>query len=116
MKTQQALNYERIASAICFIRENYREQPGLEQIAEHIHVSSFHFQRLFHEWAGITPKQFLQYLNIGYAKKILKETHATLFDTSSRSRVNPILIIRKGRSFFCFVLILCQNFSLYCIS
>lgn len=82
MKTQQALNYERIAAAICFIRENYREQPALDRIAEHIHVSPFHFQRLFHEWAGITPKQFLQYLSIGYAKKILKETHATLFDTA----------------------------------
>ena len=102
MKTQQALNYERIASAICFIRENYREQPGLEQIAEHIHVSSFHFQRLVHEWAGITPKQFLQYLNIGYAKKILKETHATLFDTacelglSGTSRLYDLFINIEG--------------------
>lgn len=102
MKTQQALNYERIAAAICFIRENYREQPALDRIAEHIHVSPFHFQRLFHEWAGITPKQFLQYLNIGYAKKILKETHATLFDTacelglSGTSRLYDLFINIEG--------------------
>lgn len=102
MKTQEALNYERIAAAICFIRENYREQPALDRIAEHIHVSPFHFQRLFHEWAGITPKQFLQYLNIGYAKKILKETHATLFDTacelglSGTSRLYDLFINIEG--------------------
>lgn len=102
MKTQEALNYERIAAAICFIRENYREQPTLDRIAEHIHVSPFHFQRLFHEWAGITPKQFLQYLNIGYAKKILKETHATLFDTacelglSGTSRLYDLFINIEG--------------------
>lgn len=102
MKTQEALNYERITAAICFIRENYREQPALDRIAEHIHVSPFHFQRLFHEWAGITPKQFLQYLNIGYAKKILKETHATLFDTacelglSGTSRLYDLFINIEG--------------------
>lgn len=82
MKSQQELNYNRIADAICFIKKNYRTQPKLEEIAEHINMSPFHFQRMFSEWAGITPKRFLQYLNIEYAKKILKETHATLFDTA----------------------------------
>ena len=82
MKSQQELNYNRIADAIRFIKKNYRTQPKLEEIAEHINMSPFHFQRMFSEWAGTTPKRFLQYLNIEYAKKILKETHATLFDTA----------------------------------
>lgn len=82
MKSQQELNYNRIADAIRFIKKNYRTQPKLEEIAEHINMSLFHFQRMFSEWAGTTPKRFLQYLNIEYAKKILKETHATLFDTA----------------------------------
>jgi len=82
MRSQQELNYNRIADAIRFIKKNYRTQPKLEEIAEHINMSPFHFQRMFSEWAGTTPKRFLQYLNIEYAKKILKETHATLFDTA----------------------------------
>ena len=80
--TGQQLNYERIASAIRFIKENRREQPKLEEVAEHVHMSPYHFQRTFQEWAGTSPKHFLQYLNVEYAKLILQETHASLFDTA----------------------------------
>lgn len=82
MKRQQELNYERIAAAIRFIKENRQEQPRLETIAGHVNMSPAHFQRMFQEWAGISPKGFLQYLNIEYAKRILKQTHASLFDTA----------------------------------
>ena len=82
MKQQQELNYERIASAIRFIKENRQEQPRLETIAGHVNMSPSHFQRMFQEWAGISPKGFLQYLNIEYAKRILKQTHASRFDTA----------------------------------
>lgn len=82
MKTQQEIDYERVASAIAFIRDNYKEQPKLSDVAEHVHVSPFHFQRMFQDWAGVTPKQFLQYLSLGHAKKMLKDTHASLFDAA----------------------------------
>ena len=82
MKQQQEFNYERIAAAIRFIKENRQEQPRLETIAGHVHMSPAHFQRMFQEWAGISPKNFLQYLNVEYAKRILKQTHASLFDTA----------------------------------
>ena len=80
--TGQQLNYERIASAIRFIKENRREQPKLEEVAKHVHMSPYHFQRTFQEWTGTSPKHFLQYLNVEYAKRILQETHASLFDTA----------------------------------
>lgn len=102
MKLQQELNYNRIADAIRFLKKNYRTQPKLEEIAEHINMSPFHFQRMFSEWAGTTPKRFLQYLNIEYAKKILKETHATLFDTacelglSGTGRLHDLFINIEG--------------------
>lgn len=82
MSEQQKLNYERIAAAIRFIEENRQEQPKLEAVAEHVNMSPFHFQRIFQEWAGITPKHFLQYLNVEYAKYILQKTHASLLDTA----------------------------------
>jgi AraC family transcriptional regulator, regulatory protein of adaptative response / methylated-DNA-[protein]-cysteine methyltransferase len=82
MDTQQELDYKRIAEAIGFIRDNFKTQPGLEEIAEKIHLSPFHFQRMFQSWAGVSPKQFLQYLTVEHAKGILKATGATLFDTA----------------------------------
>jgi AraC family transcriptional regulator, regulatory protein of adaptative response / methylated-DNA-[protein]-cysteine methyltransferase len=75
-------DYDRIASAIHFIKENFRAQPSLEAIAEHIHLSSFHFQKLFSDWAGVSPKKFLQYLSIEHAKGMLKNKQATLFDAA----------------------------------
>src|SRR5690606_31016935 len=76
------LNYSRIAVAIEYIQKEFRRQPGLEEIAEQLHLSPFHFQRLFSEWAGTTPKKFLQYISLEHAKKILKDQQATIFDTA----------------------------------
>lgn len=80
---QQQLNYERIAKAISYIQTNFRAQPSLDEIAEAVHLSPFHFQRLFSEWAGTTPKKFLQYTSLAHAKQLLKEKQITLFDTAA---------------------------------
>ena len=82
MNEQQQLNYDRIAAAIAYIKTNFKEQPNLDEVAEQVHLSPFHFQRLFVEWAGTTPKKFLQYITIEHAKKLLKDQQATLFDTA----------------------------------
>ncbi|MFA6456733.1 MAG: methylated-DNA--[protein]-cysteine S-methyltransferase [Bacteroidota bacterium] len=81
-KSQDSLNYRRIADAIEFIRTNYNRQPQLEEIAGKVHVSPYHFQRLFSEWAGTSPKKFLQYVTLEHAKWLLKEQQATLLDTA----------------------------------
>ncbi len=67
-----------IERAIHYIVENYRSQPSLEEVSKHVHLSKYHFQRLFHEWAGVTPKQFLQYITVEHAKKCLYEGQSTL--------------------------------------
>ncbi|HEY6899818.1 MAG TPA: methylated-DNA--[protein]-cysteine S-methyltransferase [Puia sp.] len=86
MSTQQEINYKRIAEAIAFYKENFKQQPSLDQVAEHVHMSPFHFQRMFKEWAGVTPKQFLQFLTLEHAKEVLKkESGATLFDAAFES-------------------------------
>lgn len=82
MNEQQKLNYNRIAEAIAYIHENFKGQPNLDEVASKVHLSPFHFQRLFSRWAGTTPKKFLQYISLEYAKKLLKEQRATLFDTA----------------------------------
>jgi AraC family transcriptional regulator of adaptative response/methylated-DNA-[protein]-cysteine methyltransferase len=82
MDNQNEINFRRISRAIEYINANFREQPHLERIAAEVHLSSFHFQRMFTEWAGVGPKKFLQYITVEHAKKMLKENNATLFDTA----------------------------------
>ena len=104
MKAQEITNYSRIADAISYIKENFKTQPGLEEVAEKIHVSPFHFQRLFTEWAGVSPKKFLQYITVEHAKKMLKENQATLFEAafetglSGTGRLHDLFINIEGMS------------------
>lgn len=74
-------DYERIEKAIVYLKQNFRKQPGLEEVAKQTYLSPFHFQRLFKEWAGVSPKKFLQFISVEYAKQLLKQNHS-LFDVS----------------------------------
>lgn len=102
MTAIENINYKRIEAAIEYIQENFRAQPNLEEVAAKIHLSPAHFQRLFTEWAGTSPKKFLQYTSVAYAKRILKEEQATLFDAtfetglSSTSRLHDLFINIEG--------------------
>lgn len=70
-KLQDRGDYERIATAIGYIRQQASRQPGLDEIATASGVSPAHFHRLFSRWTGITPKRFLQTLTIKRAKELL---------------------------------------------
>lgn len=85
MNTQAATNFDRITEAIAYIQQNFKEQPSLEEVAEHVHLSPYHFQRIFTEWAGVSPKKFLQFITLKHAKKLLKEQQSSLFDTAFES-------------------------------
>ena len=67
-------DYQRIAQAIEFINANAKQQPSLENIAAHLHLSPFHFQRLFSQWAGVAPKKYLQILTVDRAKQLLAQS------------------------------------------
>ena len=71
-------DYDRIAEAITFIANRVNRQPSLNDVARHLHLSPFHFQRLFSRWAGVTPKRFLQVLTLERAKQLLSESKPLL--------------------------------------
>lgn len=71
---EQDINYQRIEQAIQYLEKNFQRQPELDEVAEQVHLSPFHFQRIFTEWAGISPKRFLQYLTVDFLKSKLKES------------------------------------------
>ncbi len=74
-------DYKRIERAIQYVEVHYKSQPTLEQMAKSVHLSVFHFNRLFKKWAGVTPTQFMQFLTLEYTKEKLIESHS-LLDTS----------------------------------
>jgi AraC family transcriptional regulator of adaptative response/methylated-DNA-[protein]-cysteine methyltransferase len=101
MNSQDNINYKRIAQAIDYIKSNFKNQPSLNDVADAVHLSAFHFQRIFSDWAGVSPKKFMQYISVEYAKKLLKDNQ-TLFDTayetglSGTSRLHDLFINIEG--------------------
>jgi AraC family transcriptional regulator, regulatory protein of adaptative response / methylated-DNA-[protein]-cysteine methyltransferase len=94
-------DYERIEKAIAYISQNFRKQPDLDEVARQVYLSPFHFQRLFKEWAGVTPKKFLQYISLQHAKQMLEDKYS-LADTSfeaglsGTSRLHDLFISIEG--------------------
>ncbi|WP_017852445.1 methylated-DNA--[protein]-cysteine S-methyltransferase [Leptospira interrogans serovar Szwajizak] len=95
-------HYQKIAEAIQFIQKNAISQPELDEVAKSVNLSPFHFQRLFTEWAGVSPKQFLQYITLQNAKSILSKPQTTLFDAafeaglSGTSRLHDLFVKIEG--------------------
>ncbi|MFV0389564.1 MAG: bifunctional helix-turn-helix domain-containing protein/methylated-DNA--[protein]-cysteine S-methyltransferase [Pyrinomonadaceae bacterium] len=102
LKFKNNKDYKRIEKAIEFINKNYRKQPSLEEIAKAVSLSPYHFQRLFTEWAGTSPKKFLQFISIEHAKLLLKEENLPLLATtyelglSSPSRLHELFVNIEG--------------------
>lgn len=71
-------DYDRIAQAIAFIDSRVGSQPALEDVAAHVHMSPYHFQRLFCRWTGVTPKRFLHVLTLEQAKPLLNQARPLL--------------------------------------
>ena len=72
MNTTETYTFRQIAQAIDHLTTNFRNQPSLADLAGEVNLSEFHFQRLFTEWAGVSPKKFGQYLTLEHAKQQLR--------------------------------------------
>lgn len=90
-------NYRRIEKAIRYIDDNFKEQPSIDEIAKSIGMSKYHFIRVFKEYAGVTPKQFLHSVTLNYAKEHIKESRSVLDSSldmglSSSSRLHDLFV------------------------
>lgn len=95
------IDYQRIAKAITYIKEHATDQPTLDEIANAIHLSPYHFHRLFKKWAGVTPKTFLQYISLNHAKQLLQENQTIEeasyhMGLSSSSRLHDLFVNIEG--------------------
>jgi len=82
-------DYERIEKAIQYIETRFARQPELKEIADHVGLSEFHFQRLFSRWVGISPKRFLQFLTKEYVKELLSRPTSLLDATYDAGLSSP---------------------------
>jgi AraC family transcriptional regulator, regulatory protein of adaptative response / methylated-DNA-[protein]-cysteine methyltransferase len=71
-------DYRRIEQAILYLDQHYDQQPSLGDIAQSVHLSEYHFQKLFTRWVGISPKRFTQYLTKEHAKRLLEHSENLL--------------------------------------
>lgn len=95
--TQLSDDYARIEQVIYYLEKNAYRQPNLIEIAESIHLSEYHFQRLFTRWVGISPKRFLQFITKEHAKQLLARSESILEATyqvglSSPGRLHDLFI------------------------
>lgn len=90
-------DYARIAAAIQFIASNRTTQPDLKAVADSLHLSEYHFQRLFSQWAGVSPKRFMQFLTKEHAKTLLAHSKSVLETSlevglSGTSRLHDLMV------------------------
>lgn len=89
-------HYATVARAIAFIRDHAQDQPSLEAVAEAVRLSPDHLQRVFSEWAGISPKRFLQFLTKEYALRLLASSDtldaALSVGLSGTSRLHDLMV------------------------
>ncbi|MFT6164117.1 MAG: AraC family transcriptional regulator of adaptative response [Zhongshania aliphaticivorans] len=94
--SEQHINYQRVAKAIRYLAERQLAQPGLAELANYVGLSEYHLQRVFAEWAGISPKQFLQFLTKERAKQQLRSNSvqgaALNSGLSGSSRLHDLMI------------------------
>jgi AraC family transcriptional regulator of adaptative response/methylated-DNA-[protein]-cysteine methyltransferase len=94
---RNSADYHRIERAIRFLDDAAPIRPSLDQVARHVGMSPFHFQRLFTRWAGISPKRFSQVLALEYAKDRLRESRNLIDATydaglSSGGRLHDLFV------------------------
>jgi len=80
--TPEGDDYSTVRRVIEMITEDYREQPGLDDIAGRLGQSPTQLQKTFTRWAGLSPKAFLQAVTLDHAKRLLRQEELPLLETS----------------------------------
>ena len=97
----RAQDYARMTTALAWLADRWKERPSLDEAAEAIGLSSFHFQRLFTRWAGVSPKTFMASIAHAEARSLLEAGQPVLetaLDTglSGPSRLHDLFIAQEA--------------------
>ncbi|MDC5475034.1 methylated-DNA--[protein]-cysteine S-methyltransferase [Acinetobacter baumannii] len=101
MQMLSSRQFAAIATIIEYLYEHIDQQPSLEDVATYMNLSPSYIQRQFHEWVGISPKKFVQYMSLQQAKYYLMQQRS-LLDTalntglSGTGRLHDLFIQLEG--------------------
>ncbi len=98
---EAAENYAVVKQTLERITRDWREQPGLDQLAREAGLQPIHLQRVFSRWAGLTPKQFLQAITLDHAKALLRDSASVLdasyeVGLSGSSRLHDLFVTHEA--------------------
>lgn len=88
-ETPNAFHYDLMAAALRYLEEHAEDNPTLDQVATAIGMSPAHFQRVFSQWVGVSPKRYQQYLALDHAKTLLRDRFTVLDTTYEAGMSSP---------------------------
>jgi AraC family transcriptional regulator of adaptative response/methylated-DNA-[protein]-cysteine methyltransferase len=99
--TERSADYDRMAKALAWLADRWQERPSLDEAAQAVGLSPFHFQRVFSRWAGVSPKTFVAAIAHAEARKSLEEGASVLdaaYDAglSGPSRLHDLFIAQEA--------------------
>lgn len=98
-----APDYDHVRRAIAFVTNEWREQPSVDAVADHVGISPSHLTHVFRRWCGLSPKDFLQAVTIDHARHLLR-SDASLLDCafevgmSGPSRLHDLFVTHEAMS------------------
>jgi len=101
--SETVADYDKVRRILAYITENWREQPSMDAIAEHIGLSEPHLHHVFRRWAGLSPKAFLQAITLDHARGLLRDS-ASILDTayevglSGPGRLHDLFVTHEAMS------------------
>ncbi|MBB5514445.1 AraC family transcriptional regulator of adaptative response/methylated-DNA-[protein]-cysteine methyltransferase [Rubricella aquisinus] len=84
-----AFHYDLMAAALRYLEDHAEDNPSLDQVAAAIGMSPAHFQRVFSQWVGVSPKRYQQYLALDHAKTLLRDRFTVLDATYEAGMSSP---------------------------
>ncbi|ATQ45138.1 methylated-DNA--[protein]-cysteine S-methyltransferase [Caulobacter mirabilis] len=98
---ERARDYDRMERALDWLADRWQDHPSLDQAADAVGLSPFHFQRVFTRWAGVSPKTFVGAIAHAEARRSLEQGASVLdaaFDAglSGPSRLHDLFIAHEA--------------------
>lgn len=97
----RARDYHRMERALAWLADHWQDHPSLDDAADAVGLSPFHFQRIFTRWAGVSPKTFVGAIAHAEARRSL-EAGASVLDAafeaglSGPSRLHDLFIAQEA--------------------
>lgn len=78
-------NLNKLSAITSYIKENYRKDLSLEEVARIFDYSPNYLSRMFRKYAGITFKSYVQNIRLRYAVKDLENGRYSVTDAAMRN-------------------------------